>query len=83
MSQPSWSGTFIVLERRELKDKSGEVFKRLFKLGFMGGAFEVSADMEAWNSVAEGQTVDAKGTFDMNYRGQLDMVPVSIKAVKA
>ena len=82
--QPQWNGTFVLLEKRELKDKTGEIFKRLFKLGFMGGAIECTIeDSGMFNAWAAGTTVTATGTFGQDYRGNLAMNLASLEKGKA
>ncbi len=70
-----------VLERRALKDKQGNIFKNMIKLGAPGIALELSneSDLEI---PPTGTVVTAEAYLQQGYQGRLELVLTKITAVK-
>lgn len=63
---PSWSMQGVVTEKRELvAEKSGKAWLYSIKLMAMGGTYALTTkDEKLFNSVADGEVINASGTFE-------------------
>jgi len=79
----SFEGEGVLKEKRELKKKDGSsIWRRLFKVAYIGGMIECVVDEKQFPSHNEGDSVKVVGTFEPGFDGTAMLVARSIVTTK-
>lgn len=71
-----------VQEKREIKTKAGDVFRRIVKMLHAGMVTDWSCEPIHFNAMEKGQEYEVVGRIEPGYEGRLDFVLTNMKPQK-